>query len=90
VRLRNEDAEPTDPFYAIHPLPDGVICLASGQSPRHANCGHTVVGTIENGFYFKLLHDPHPNGEGINEYWTYDFLVPFNPLQAIYKANVTE
>lgn len=90
VRLRNEDGTPCDPFDAIHPLPEGVLCIASGPSPRFANCGHAVVGTIENGFYFKLLHDPNRDGNGLETYWTYDFLVPFNPLQAIYRSNIIE
>jgi hypothetical protein len=63
-----------------HPLPDGegVLCLATGKSPRGEHC-HSVVGRMV-GFNFELLHDPHPSGEGIEGLpICIEFLVPVDP-----------
>ena len=36
-----------------------VLCIASGESPRHTPGGHAVV------WRDGLLHDPHPSGDGL-------------------------
>jgi hypothetical protein len=70
-----------------HPLPDGegVLCLATGKSPRGEHC-HSVVGRMV-GFNFELLHDPHPSGEGIEGLpICIEFLVPVNPAAMTLKC----
>jgi hypothetical protein len=67
-----------------HPLPEGegVLCLATGKSPRGEYC-HSVVGRMV-GFNFELLHDPHPSGEGIEGLpLCIEFLVPLNPAKMV-------
>lgn len=43
-------------------LPDGLICILSGKSPRGIN--HSVVAKHIGG-EFKIVHDPHPSRGGI-------------------------
>lgn len=64
-----------------HPLPEGVLCLATGKSTRGEWC-HSVVGRVTDGYNFELLHDPHPSGEGIEGLpLCIEFLVPLNPAR---------
>lgn len=44
-------------------LPDGLICILSGKSPRGIN--HSVVAKHVNG-EFKIVHDPHPSRGGLS------------------------
>lgn len=61
------------------PLPD-CLCMATGQSPR-GKFGHTVVGRVDKGFNFEMLHDPHPQNAGIvGMPWRLEFFVPLNPV----------
>jgi hypothetical protein len=45
------------------PLPDGLIGILSGKSPR-ADIQHSVVASFKN-FDFVLAHDPHESRAGI-------------------------
>lgn len=63
----------------FHPLPEGVLCLATGRSPR-GPWYHSVVGHITGGFNFELIHDPFPDGPGLDGLPTcIEFLIPRNP-----------
>ena len=53
---------------AVYSMP-GVYHIMSGQSPR--GLLHSVVA-----FQGKMVHDPHPSKEGIEEPTEYDFLFP--------------
>lgn len=65
--------------FVHHKLPEGIICLATGKSPRGEWC-HSVVGRMVGGYNFELLHDPHPGGLGIEGLpLCIEFLVPLNP-----------
>jgi hypothetical protein len=62
-----------------HSLPDGLLCLATGKSPR-GEYYHSVVGQISGGLNFEMLHDPHPSGDGLEGLPVcLEFLVPLNP-----------
>lgn len=50
-------------------IPEHVVCLISGLSPR--GFGHRCVGIGG-----KLVWDPHPSHLGLVEVWSYMFLVP--------------
>lgn len=39
-------------------------CILVGRSPRTEGVSHAVVGK-PNGYGFKIIHDPHPDGTGI-------------------------
>ena len=52
-------------------VPDDVCHLISGLSPR--GFGHRCVGRGG-----KLVWDPHPSHLGLDELWSYTFLVPLD------------
>lgn len=63
----------------FHYLPDHILCMATGKSPR-GEWHHVVVGEIRDGYNFRMLHDPHPAGTGLEGLpVTIEFLVPMNP-----------
>jgi hypothetical protein len=47
--------------------------VISGVGPR--GCRHSVVGLSG-----KMVHDPHPSGDGLTSEDQYGFLIPFNPV----------
>jgi hypothetical protein len=55
--------------------------LVCGQSPR-GDWGHCVIRS--NG---KLLHDPHPSGEGLKDIWEVFILCPLNPADLVKRAS---
>ncbi len=48
----------------LWPVPNGVHCILTGNSPRHEGLSHAVVGFIK-GREWHLVHDPHPKGGGL-------------------------
>lgn len=65
----------------FHSLPENMLCIAAGKSPR-GEWYHSVVGTIVDGHNFELLHDPHPDGTGLDGLpVSLEFFVPLNPAQ---------
>ena|ERR1043166_9715325 len=67
--------------FVHHPIAEGALCLATGKSPRGERC-HSVVGRMVGGYNFEMLHDPHPDGEGIEGLpLCIEFLVPLDPAQ---------
>lgn len=86
VRLRDSDGVEID--FPHHPLPADSLCIASGKSPRWKG-GHAVVGVIENGNSFRMLHDPFgEDAPGIEKIWTLDFLVPKDPAKVIRRIQL--
>lgn len=58
-----------------------VLCIASGKSPR-GSFHHSVVGNVFGLANFELLHDPHPEGNGLDGLPAYfDFILPLNPCE---------
>ncbi len=47
--------------------------VISGEGPR--GCRHSVVG-----YKGKMVHDPHPSGEGLKTEEEFGFLIPVDPL----------
>lgn len=39
-------------------------CILIGRSPRLKDSNHAVVGR-PNGYGYQILHDPHPDGSGL-------------------------
>jgi hypothetical protein len=68
---------------SFYPVPDGVIVIAGGKSPRFGDIGikHACLGRMAGGYNFELIHDPYPGGTGfekpedITSLW---FLIDFN------------
>lgn len=89
VRVRMQDSENQPVDFPFHPVPEGVLCIAGGKSPRGKH-GHAVVGKIVCGVNFELLHDPNAEAavKGLDELWTIDFLVPRNPAKIIKRVQV--
>ena len=55
---------------------EGVLCIASGTSPRHTPGGHAVV------WRDGLLHDPHPSGDGLlGDPEDFMIFIPLDPRQ---------
>jgi len=68
-------------------LPD-VHYIVSGPSPRHRNCYHSVVGKNA-----QIVHDPHPDNEGLkgdDKYWEYTFLIPISYKSIIEPFDITK
>jgi hypothetical protein len=60
------------------PLPE-CLCIATGRSPR-GEFAHAVVGRIVDGYNFKMIHDPHPDGRGIvGQPVRLEFIMPRDP-----------
>lgn len=51
----------------------GTYHLMSGPGPR--GCRHTVVGRGG-----KMVHDPHPDGEGLKDDDEWELFIPFQPV----------
>jgi hypothetical protein len=63
-----------------HQIPE-CLCIATGKSPR-GDYGHAVVGRIVDAYKFEMLHDPHPDGTGIEGFpICVEFLVPLDPAR---------
>lgn len=76
--------------FTHHPLPEGILCLATGKSPRGEWC-HSVVGRMVGGHNFELLHDPYPSGLGIEGLpLCIEFLVPLDPAVTAQIRRETE
>lgn len=74
--------------FVHHPMPEGILCLVTGKSPRGEWC-HSVVGRMVGGYNFELLHDPHPDGLGIEGLpLCIEFLVPLNPANMVGEREV--
>lgn len=42
----------------------GTLCMARGESPRHAGGGHVIVCAVAmDGQSLRPVHDPHPDGK---------------------------
>lgn len=50
----------------FHRFPLPVLAIAGGPSPRGVEGGHAVVVELHS-FDRKMVHDPHPSGDGIKE-----------------------
>jgi hypothetical protein len=88
LRVRFRDSEGNAIDFPFHPLTENSLCIGSGKSPRWKG-GHSVVGIIEGGVGFKMLHDPFgENAPGIDVIWTLDFLVPLDPAKVIRRIQV--
>lgn len=60
-----------------------VLCIACGKSPR-GNWQHAVVGVIKAGFVFEMIHDPHPDGTGLDGNPEYlEFFVALDPSRLV-------
>jgi len=78
LRIRMPRAYLTGDDMRWHGIPEA-LCIATGKSPR-GDYGHSVVGRIVDAYNFELLHDPHPDGTGIEGFpRCVEFLVPLNP-----------
>lgn len=61
-------------------VPQGAWCMAYGKSMR-GEWYHVVVGYVKNRC-FEMVHDPQPDGLGIDGLpTTLAFIVPLNPAQ---------
>eukprot|EP00667_Euglena_gracilis_P029413 EG_transcript_38921 len=50
----------------LFPLPGAQpVCLLTGKSPR-GDHKHVVVAQVVDGSSFQTLHDPHPDGRGLD------------------------
>lgn len=92
LRIRMPKEIKTGDDIRFHALPR-VLCLATGKSPR-GDYYHSVVGEIVDGYNFRLVHDPHPDGTGLDgPPVCVEFLIPRDPNAHVYKhgaGSVTE
>ena len=50
------------------PLPDGILMIASGKSPRNPEWDHSVIAKYNRREgKFETFHDPHKSKDGIKE-----------------------
>lgn len=87
LRIRMPKKIATGDDIRWHSIPE-VLCLATGKSPR-GDYYHTVVGRIAGGHNFELIHDPHPDGAGLDgQPVCVEFLIPVDPIAFSYKYAV--
>ena len=68
---------PEGGFRFAPPPPGEGPLIASGESPRGASGGHSIIVDRSG----AMLHDPHPSGDGICGHpWDYWEIIPLPPL----------
>lgn len=50
----------------MHRSLTGAVVILSGDSPRFVGTSHAVIGQLDGRGGWRLLHDPHPSGDGIS------------------------
>ena len=62
------DTSEKTPYYR---LPRKLYAILSGRSPRHLKTvedkpvHHSVIGLVDDGWHFNIVHDPHPSRDGL-------------------------
>lgn len=63
----------------LEQLPDQMLCMLHGTSPR--GLPHVVVGRGT-----EMIHDPHPSRDGLTETWLAWILCPFLPEEPVDRS----